>query len=55
MVQEAERQKVLVESMNYDDLEKFMDMIGTLQGAGQASMKMRMEELRKGKKRGGKK
>jgi hypothetical protein len=55
MVQEAERQKELVESMNYDDLENFMEMIGTLQGAGQASMKTRMEELRKGKRRGGKK
>jgi hypothetical protein len=51
MVQEAERQKKLVESMTYDDLDQFMEMIDSLQEVGKASMKARMDQLRKDKRK----
>jgi hypothetical protein len=49
MVQEAERQKQLVESMTDDDLDKFNDMIDTLSDIGKGAMRNRRNQLRRKK------
>lgn len=53
MVQEAERQKKLVESMTDDDLDQFIDMIDTLSDVGKGALRNRRNQLRK--KKGGRK
>lgn len=55
MVQEAERQKKLVESMTFDDLDAFNELIDTLQAVGKGAMRTRMTQLRREKKKGGRK
>jgi hypothetical protein len=55
MVQEAERQKKLVESMTFDDLDAFNELIDNLQAVGKGAMRTRMTQLRREKKKGGKK
>jgi hypothetical protein len=55
MVQEAERQKKLVQSMTFDDLDAFNDLIDTLQAVGKGAMRTRMTQMRRDKKKGGRK
>ena len=55
MVKEAERQKKLVESMTFDDLDAFNELIDNLQVVGKGAMRTRMTQLRRDKKKGGKK
>ena len=53
MVEEAERQKKLVESMTDDDLDRFNDLIDTLHDVGKGAMRNRRNQLKK--KKGGRK
>ena len=55
MVQAAERQKQLVESMTFDDLDAFNVLIDTLQIVGKGAMRTRMTALRRDKKKDGRK
>jgi len=55
MVQEAEKQKQLVESMSFDDLDAFNELIDNLQAVGKGAMRTRMTQLRRDKKKGARK